>query len=157
MENWRKTRNYRRVKDKSGVVIANIITMDGIDVEVSEEVYLAYSQAERRERYLTEEVDQGKVLSLEKLEEDDVPLASLGVEPEESPESIVLGQKSQDQTLRLASALAELDKSEQQLVQALFFDGISARAYAKELGVRLNTVQYRRDKLLKKLRQKIFL
>lgn len=50
MENWQKSRNYRRVKDESGNVIANIITVDGVDVEVTEEVFLAYSQADRRKR-----------------------------------------------------------------------------------------------------------
>lgn len=151
-----ETRNYRRVRDKSGAIIANIITIDGVDVEVTEEVFLAYSQADRRERYISEEVEPRKVLSLEKLEEDGVPLASLGVEAGEDPESMMLAQERKHQVARLVSALAELDKSEQQLIQVLFFNGISARTYAKQLGVRLNTVQYRRDKLLKRLRQKIF-
>ena len=44
MKNWQKNRNYKRIKDENGNVIANIITIDGIDVEVTEEVFLAYSQ-----------------------------------------------------------------------------------------------------------------
>ena len=51
MKNWQKNRNYKRIKDENGNVIANIITIDGIDVEVTEEVFLAYSQMDRRERY----------------------------------------------------------------------------------------------------------
>lgn len=29
MENWQKTRNYRRMKDENGNVIANVITVFG--------------------------------------------------------------------------------------------------------------------------------
>ena len=54
------------------------------------------------------------------------------------------------------TALSGLERDEQELIQALFFDGVPVRAYSRQLGVRLNAVQYRRDKLLKKLREKIF-
>lgn len=39
MEKWQESRNYRRIKNENGEVIANIITVDGVDVEVTEEVY----------------------------------------------------------------------------------------------------------------------
>ena len=69
-EKWQEERNYRRVRNEAGEVIANIITVDGMDVEVPEDVYLAYSQADRRERYITEEQSSGKLLSLEQMEND---------------------------------------------------------------------------------------
>ena len=161
MKKWQESRDYRRVRDENGQVVANIITIDGIDVEVSEEVFLAYSQMDRRERYIKEEVEKGKVLSLDKLLEDGIPLEQLGVNPIDSVESAVI--QSQDALLaeklkkRMKPALAALDESERQLVQALFFDGISAREYAKQLGVYHRTILYRRDKILGKLRQKILL
>ena len=37
MKKWQKDRNYKRVKDKDGNVVANIITVSGQDVEVSDE------------------------------------------------------------------------------------------------------------------------
>ena len=55
MKKWQEERNYRRVRNEGGEVIANIITVDGMDVEVPEDVYLAYAQADRRERYIMEE------------------------------------------------------------------------------------------------------
>ena len=137
MKNWKENRNYRRIKDESGAVIANIITVDGIDVEVTSEVFLAYSQSDRRERYIAEELEPGKLLSLDKLREDEVPLGELGVEQE-------------------PSMLSELNEEEKGLIQALFFEGVSAREYARRLGVYHRTVIYRRDKLLEKLRRKIF-
>ena len=159
MKNWQESRNYRRIKDKDGNIIANIITVDGVDVEVTEDVFLAYSQADRRERYIAEEVEPGRVLSLERLMEDGVPLVELGIEQEPSAENIVLeGEDEKElaiQKSRLISALSSLNEAEKQLVQALFFDDIPLREYARCLNVQLRTVQYRRDKLLEKLRRKI--
>ena len=57
MKHWQEKRNYQHVRDEAGNVQANIITVDGIDVEVSDEVYLAYTQLDRREHYLMEEVE----------------------------------------------------------------------------------------------------
>ena len=76
MKKWQEERNYRRVRNEGGEVIANIITVDGMDVEVPEDVYLAYAQADRRERYIMEEQSSGKLLSLEQMEED---LAEIGL------------------------------------------------------------------------------
>ena len=59
MKKWQETRNYRRIKDQNGIII-NIITVDGVDVEVNDEVFLAYSQADRRERYITEKAEDRK-------------------------------------------------------------------------------------------------
>ena len=48
MKNWQKNRNYKRVRDKDGNVVANIITVFGQDVEVSDEIFDTYSQMEIR-------------------------------------------------------------------------------------------------------------
>ena len=39
MKHWQEKRNYQHVRDEAGNVRSNIITVDGIDVEVSDEVY----------------------------------------------------------------------------------------------------------------------
>ena len=44
MKNWQKDRNYKRVKDKDGNVVANIITVFGQDVEVSDEDICIYTR-----------------------------------------------------------------------------------------------------------------
>ena len=51
MKKWQKDRNYKRVKDKDGNVVANIISVYGQD---SDEVFTAYSQMDRQERYAEE-------------------------------------------------------------------------------------------------------
>lgn len=160
MKKWQESRNYRQVKNDAGEIISYIITVDGVDVEVPEDVYLAYSQADRRERYVREEMEVGKLLSLDKLLEDDVPLESLGVNLVPSAEDTTLEQEECSETAmqlkRLTEALSGLNTAERQLLQALYFEGIPAREYARQLGVYHRTVLYRRDKLLEKLRRMIF-
>jgi hypothetical protein len=94
MKNWKESRNYRRIKDEHGKVIANIITVDGIDVEVSEEVFLAYSQADRRERYMTEDTPEGRVLSLDQMDEDEIQQAYVGGETVPSVEEQLLERQT---------------------------------------------------------------
>ena len=36
MEKWQKERNYKRIRDKNGNIVANIITVFGRDVAVSD-------------------------------------------------------------------------------------------------------------------------
>ena len=45
MKKWQEERNYRRVRSEGGEVIANIITVDGMDVEVPEDCLLYTSDA----------------------------------------------------------------------------------------------------------------
>lgn len=157
MQKWQKSRNYRRIKDENGNIIANIITVDGMDIEVSEEVFLAYSQAERHERYIAEELEPGKILSLNKLLEDGVPLKNLNIDPELSAEDVLLRQTAAielDQLKRnLSAALASLGEDDRKLIQALYFDGISTRKYACSVGVTQRAVVKRRDRILRDLKR----
>ena len=41
MKKWKENRNYRQIRNRAGNIIANIITVDGMDVEVPEDVYQA--------------------------------------------------------------------------------------------------------------------
>ena len=160
MKKWQENRNYQRIKDENGTVVANIITVDGVDVEVTEEVFLAYSQADRRERYISEDRVKGKVLSLEQMEKDDVLAEYVGMDLFPSAEELYLEQEDACERAKwkqvLPLAVASLNSDEQELIQALFFDGLSVREYARKLGVCHRTIIYRRDKLLKKLRKKFF-
>ena len=157
MKKWQKERNYRRVYDENGQVIANIITVDGIDVEVTEEVFLAYSQMERRERYLKKERSKGRELSLDRMQENGGLPGCVGSEDVSDVEDIVLQNEEQAVHKQLLeTALSLLSEEEKQLIQALFFDEMSTRQYAKQIGVYQRAVIYRRDKLLEKLRKSFF-
>ena len=160
MKKWQKERNYRRVRDKNGKVIANIITINGINVEVTEEVFLAYSQMERRERYLEKERSKGKELSLDRMKENGSLPGYVGSEDVSDVVDIVLQNEEQAELTvhkqLLETALGLLSEEEKQLIQALFFDEMSTREYAKQIGVYQRAVIYRRDKLLEKLRKSFF-
>ena len=95
MEKWQENRNYRKIRDENGTVIANIITVDGRDVAVTEDVFAAYAQMDRRERYLSEDLPTGKVLSLEQMAEDGVLPDYVGAETAPSAEDCVLARESE--------------------------------------------------------------
>ena len=154
MKKWQEERNYRRVRNEGGEVIANIITVDGMDVEVPEDVYLAYAQADRRERYITEEQSSGKLLSLEQMEEDALLPDYVGAETAPSAETEALEREElrnlaeQKQILLLA-----LKDTDRELINALFFDGASTREYAQRMGVSQRAVIKRRDRILRDLKK----
>lgn len=155
-QKWQESRNYRRFKDESGEVVCRVITVDGQDVEVSEEVFLAYSQAERRERYV-EEYERGKVISLDRSLVDGVSLRKLGIEPVESAEDTTIALESESEfaklLLALPEALSELSCADKELIEALYFKGMFAREYARQQNVYHRAIIYRRDKVLCKLQQ----
>ena len=157
MKKWQEERNYRRVRSEAGEVIANIITVDGMDVEVPEDVYLAYSQADRRERYVREEQFSGKLLSLEQMAEDDLLSDYVGAETAPSAEEEAL-EREQAQSLAerkemLLLAMLSLNDADRELINALFFDGASTREYAQRMGVSQRAVIKRRDRILRDLKK----
>ena len=105
MEKWQENRNYRKIRDENGTVVANIITVDGRDVAVTEDVFAAYAQMDRRERYLSEDLPTGKVLSMEQLAEDGVLPDYVGAETAPSAEDCVLARESEREREELTSLL----------------------------------------------------
>lgn len=52
MKRWKRTVNHYTKKNAEGAVIGWIIRIDGRDIPVSKEVYQAYAQGNRKERYM---------------------------------------------------------------------------------------------------------
>ena len=86
-----------------------------------------------------------------------VPLDRISAEIVSDAEDEMLRRYDQEQLrailLPVLNALKEQDRA---LVQALYFDGISERAYAKKLGVRHRAVQYNRKMVIDEIRRTIF-
>lgn len=154
MKKWQENRNYRRIKDEHGHVLANIITVDGRDVAVTEDVFLAYSQADRRERYVMEEAASGKLLSLEQLAEDDVWLDHVSF-PSAEDEVIATEDAQEREAMRhaLPRVLLNLEDADRELITALFYDGVSTREYARRIGVTQRAVIKRRDRILRDMKK----
>ena len=151
MKKWQEERNYRRIYNEAGEAIANIITVDGVDVEVAEDVYLAYSQADRRERYVREEQFSGKILSLEQMAEDDLLSDYVGAEEEalEREQAQSLAERKE----MLLLAMLSLNDADRELINALFFDGVSTRDYAARIRITQRAVIKRRDRILRDLKK----
>ena len=148
MQYWQKDRDYRKCINADGSV-SYIITVDGVDVEVSSKVYRVYSQVDRRERYCCERED-GLLLSLERLDEDGVPLGNMMSQRVPSAEDIVLHRLLTQAAL---DALSRLTPEEQRLIRAVVMEGMPEQVYADVLGVSQVAVHKRKHRLLKKLLQ----
>ena len=148
MQNWQKDRNYRKFKNPDGSVIY-VVTVDGEDVEVTAEVYRAYSKADRRERYC-EEREAGRVLSFDGMTGVDGLLSYLTDRHAESAEDTairsILAEKAID-------AFQSLDEDERQLIQAVVIDGMTEQDYAAVIRLSQKGVNKRKKKILEKLKK----
>lgn len=156
MEKWKKERNYKRVRDKDGNSVTNIITVFGEDVVVSNEVFNAYSAMDRRARYITDDASRNKEVSLERLYEDGIHLEQIIREQVISPEDCYIAKEQRrletERLRQLPHAISTLSETEQQLIHALFFEGMSTRKCARCMGVSQRTVIKRRDRILATLK-----
>jgi len=168
MQNWRQTRSYRKLKNPDGS-FTFFIKVDGKYVSVSKEVYTVYAQSERQLEYIELDQKRDRVLqdangkavldqnrqpiilperevSLDKLmaEEWDYPSSA------PSPESAVLDQL---EITTLHQSLSSLETEERALIEALFFEGLTERAYSERSGIPQKTVNDRKNRILKKLYQ----
>jgi RNA polymerase sigma factor (sigma-70 family) len=155
MELWKKNRNYRKVRRKDGGIVY-IITIDDEDHFVPIEVYKAYSQADRRERYLVEAESAERILSIEKMAEDGVRLEKHTIACAESAETLLVSQEEaaeREAMLKVVgAALLRLPCEDRTLIYSLFFQGVSARQLAQNLGVSDMAIRKRRDRILDKLK-----
>ena len=156
MKKWQKNRNYKRIKDKDGNVVANIITVFGQDVEVSDEIFDTYSQMDRRARYIGEDIPAVSEISLERTIEDGIHIETLE-NAELSAEEICIEHENakmrEEQAKHLPVVLARLSDDEKRLIDALYFRGLGVREYAREIGVSHTRVRRERDCILEKLKK----
>jgi RNA polymerase sigma factor (sigma-70 family) len=123
--------------------------------EVSRDVYLCWYAGDRQERYQIERDRKHNVCSYEYLGEvafgeEGNNVGDVIPSPDGSAEEQVLRKLLKD---KLYGALAKLEPEEQRLIWAIFFENVSLRSYAKQLGVTHRTVMKRKDRILKKLRE----
>ena len=139
------------------------IWLRGQFIEVTDEVYRAYMQGDRKIRYFENDLKterfvlgkEGQVVQIIPSREDSLDRlmdenAQQFSDRQESVESVVFRKMETD---RLHTALSMLTPEEQALIQALFFEEKTERQYADELGVYRNAVHVRKMKVLKKLKK----
>ena len=139
MKNWQKTRNYRRMKDENGNVIANVITVFGEKIEVSDELFTMYAHMDAHERYIMEEAPRGRVFSLDKMVEDGMSVEAVSHQFALSAEEILIAREDEQDTQHklelLKQALSQLDEADRALIKAVYFENISMREYARRICV----------------------
>lgn len=130
-------------------------------VPVSEEVYQAYYKMDRRMRYLEEDVKVGKSVenpetgeitflpskedSIQRLMDQGEDFAS-----EQIVEDIVSDKAT---LLLLQKAVAELDREEQELIKAIYYQEKTTREIAEEKEVSQPAIVKRHQKAIKKLKK----
>lgn len=123
------------------------IELNGRQIPVSKEVYYAFKRPAWRERK-RRQVRAEKELSLE-------AFADAGVE-------IPSGQALVDEIVEdkllldmLSQALKELTDDERFLIDELFYNDKTERQVAKEAGISQTTLNYQKNKIIKRLRKKL--
>lgn len=128
-----------------------IIKISGKLVEVTAEVYGEYHRMDRYARYQEErDRSHGKTLysnldSNELLGEEMIPDQS-ALSTEDAAIAHILSEK-------LHRCLDMLPEGERDLIQALYFDGLTEREYASRIGVSQNAVNKRRHMILVRLKK----
>lgn len=127
------------------------IPVEGKLIEVEESVYIAYYKMGRRERYLVEKDQANGLLSYDALDQDGIIGQELFADQEtDSLEDLILAK---ERNAQLKRCIALLLKSERDLIQAVYFEGISDAEYSKRIGKSQQAVGYRRRKILSKLKR----
>ncbi len=157
MKKWQKQRNYRQIKDKDGNVIKNIIKINGQSVEVSEEVFLAYSQCDRKVRY-KEEDKKDKPLSIEALREYGVSIEGLLFNKNYQIHMYSQYTNTDEELIEIIlNEIAKLPSDERELIKSICINGMTTRKYAELKGCSHSTVVYHKKRILEKIRKNIVL
>lgn len=127
------------------------IYVSSTPVEVTEEVYLAYYQEDRRRRTVDEKEQRNGTVSYDNL--DTVELS--GAERFADRTAISVEEAAIDRVIadKLHRCIDQLPREDRALIQALFFDGLSERKYAEKLGIHHMTVHSRKVAILGKLKK----
>ena len=126
------------------------IPVEGKLIEVEENVYVAYYKMGRRERYLEERDQANGVLSYDALDHDGM----IGQEMFQDPglSSLEDLELAKELIVQLHRCIDMLPRAERELIQAIYFDGMSDREYSKRINKTQPAVSGRHKKVLSKLR-----
>lgn len=129
------------------------IKVKGTPVPVTEAVYKAYCQGERKERYFRESDIRNKTFFYDALDTEELNGCDLFGDPDaESVEDTAQRHLLME---RLRQAVAALSRDEQDMLCRLYVYGDSLRALSRKCQVPVSTLHARHQSLLKKLRKNL--
>ena len=126
------------------------LPLHGMLMEVPENVYSAFYKEQRRQKYIDERSAENGDVSYDALSNDEFNGEDILVDEkqdiaEQVVENILLEQ--------LRQAMSLLSEDEQQLLNALFYDGISERDIAKRYGISQVAVHKKKHRIFAKLKK----
>ena len=119
-------------------------------LEVVREQYADFYKDKERWHYLKKLDTNHSLLSLEGFTDSGGSVLGFVVDEAVDIEETVIHAVMVD---RLRAALSLLSDSEQALIQAIFFDGFSERAYSEKQGLSPSAIHGRKMKILRKLKR----
>lgn len=120
-------------------------------IEVDEAVYQAYHQEKRRAKTLEEkDIRNGKVLYSNL---DTAELSGEEMVPDRDGVTVENAAIANIFRGKLYSCLEQLPKSDQELIQALYFEGLSERQLAQRSGIHHMTIHSRKAAILRQLKK----
>lgn len=128
----------------------HFIPLHGMLMEVSEDSYRDFYKSSRRQKYLDERSEENGDFSYDMLSTDDFNGEDILVDESQDIMEMVIDRIMQD---KLQEALHLLTDDEFELIQALFYDGLTEREYARKKGIYHNAVHKRKARILAKLKK----
>ena len=151
-------------KEKSGMKSGNkSIRINGKSVEVTDEVYKAYTKYDRKMRYFEKDLKQerlvydelGNIIKRVPSREDsfDRLLDESFMQFEDISENVEDTVLNKISTENLYKALDKLTVNEYDLIISLYFHNLTEREYAKRQGVYPNAIHIKKVRILGKLKK----
>lgn len=129
------------------------IKVGNMQVPVTEEIYKAYCQGTRKERYFKEGDYRNKTFFYDALDTEEMNGSDMFSDP--------MAESVEDEAERhwllegLKASINELSQGDRELLCRLYVYGDSLRGFAKAKGIPVTTLQARHQRLLKKLRKSL--
>lgn len=134
-------------------------TNKDVRVEVSKEVYQTIKKSERKERYFSDDLKKERIevnqcdqtIKIVKSREDS--FERLTEEAfKEFPDRYSLEDDCENKLL-LIDALYQLEETDLKMIYCLYYKDLTEREYARKNNIRQSTVNYRKNKVLRKLKK----
>jgi len=123
--------------------------VNGQKVKVSEEIYKVYWREREHEKYL-EQVDRKNHLLFFSSLDQDGHFAETLVDESVDVEKIV---ETQMMIEAVRNAISKLNAEERDIIERLYFNDETLSSVARDKGVTYQTIQWRKDRILRKLKE----
>ena len=128
------------------------IAFNGEVHEVSREVYQAYYQGKRKEKYIYEQdrAHENHILDISGMEELEAESGYCLASAQPSIDDLLFAKELHNHLHQCLQMLPEADRA---LIQAIYFSGETESSYAKKIGLTQPGISKRHKKILAKLRK----